>query len=63
MALIEASQGKVVPTIAKVLRFCFSYDPEGKRYVLNLTRIFGAGILLLAIVFVIILRFKPKKSN
>jgi len=63
MALIEASEGKVGPTIAKVLRFCFSYDPEGKTYVLNLTRIFGAGILFLAIVFVIILRFKPKKRN
>lgn len=63
MALIEASEGKIGPTIAKVLRFCFSYDPDGKRYVLNLTRIFGAGILVLALVFVVFLGIKPKKRK
>ncbi len=63
MALIEASEGKIGPTIAKVLRFCFSYDPDGKRYVLNLTRIFGAGIVILALIFVVFLHIKPKKKK
>lgn len=61
MAVMETSQGKQSPTIARVLQFCFSYDPEGKTYVLNLTRIFGAGILVLVAIFAIIFLRKPKK--
>jgi protein SCO1/2 len=53
LALIEASQGKVGPTIAKFFQYCFSYDPEGRKFVLNITRIVGAsgliGIALLAL--------------
>ncbi|GAB4295373.1 MAG: SCO family protein [Ignavibacteriaceae bacterium] len=63
MAVLEATEGKETPTIARVLQFCFAYDPEGDRYVLNFTRIFGAGILLLAIGFVIFIKLKPKKEN
>jgi protein SCO1/2 len=46
-----------------MLQFCFSYDPEGQTYVLNFTRIFGAGILLMAVVFVLYLTIKPKKDK
>jgi protein SCO1/2 len=52
MAVSEANVGKVEPSIARVLRFCFSYDPKGRRYVLNSTRIIGGGVLLFAIGFV-----------
>jgi protein SCO1/2 len=63
MSVIETSEGKVTPTMAKVLQFCFSYDPEGQTYVLNFTRIFGAGILIIIGIFVIVyLRVKPKKD-
>jgi len=62
MAVLETNEGKVSPTIAKVLQFCFSYDPEGKSYVLNVTRIFGAGILILVALFVAFIIFKPKKE-
>jgi len=62
MAVLETSEGKVTPTISKVLQFCFSYDPEGQTYVLNFTRIFGAGILILVGIFIVYLRFKPKKE-
>jgi len=62
MSIIEASEGKISPTIAKVLKFCFNYDPAGRKYVLNITRIAGAGILLTAILLVIVLSIKPKKS-
>ena len=63
MAVLETSEGKVSPTMAKVLQLCFRYDPEGKTYVLSFTRIFGAGILILIGIFVFIfLRVKPKKD-
>ncbi len=48
MAVSEANKGNVAPSIARVLRYCFSYDPEGRRYVFNVTRVAGTGILLLA---------------
>lgn len=63
MAIVETSKGNVTPTIAQVLQFCFSYDPEGRSYVLNLTRIFGAGILFLAAIFIVFLTVKPKNKE
>lgn len=49
MAVIEASEGRSGPTINKVLQYCFSYDPEGKKYVLNFTKISGSIIIILAL--------------
>ncbi|MCK6606088.1 MAG: SCO family protein [Ignavibacteriaceae bacterium] len=63
MALIEASEGKIGPTIAKVLKFCFSYDPQGKTYMLNVTRISGVIIIALSIVLVVVLVTKKNKKN
>lgn len=51
MAVIEAGQGKVGPSVSRVLRFCFSYDPEGRRYVFNMTRVVGAVVLFAAAIF------------
>lgn len=63
MALIEAASGKIGPTISKILSYCYSYSPEGRNYVLNTTKIFGTGILLLAAIFVGVLTLKPKKKK
>lgn len=62
MAVLETSQGKETPTIARVLRFCFSYDPEGQTYALNFTRIFGVAILLFVGIFLLVIKLKPKKE-
>lgn len=62
MAILETTKGTEIPTIARVLQFCFSYDTEGKSYAFNFTRIFGAGIIILAGIFLIVLKFKPKKE-
>jgi protein SCO1/2 len=63
MAVLETSKGNTTPTIARMLQFCFSYDPEGKSYVLNFTRIFGAGILFLAAIFIVYLVIPRKKES
>lgn len=63
MALIEASEGKTGPTINKLLRYCYSYNPEGRKYVMNVSRIAGTGLLVLVGAFVVFLRMKPKKKN
>jgi len=62
MAVIETSESRVTPTVARFLRFCFSYDAEGQKYALNFTRIFGAAILLFAGIFFLIIKLKPKKD-
>lgn len=63
MAVLEAAQGNQTPVIGKVLQFCFSYDPQGRTYVFNILRVFGAGILLGIIVFVVFIKIKPKRDK
>ena len=63
MAIVEASKGQSGPTINKVLRFCYSYDPEGQSYVLNVTKISGTLILFFAVVFLLVLVLKPKRKK
>jgi len=46
MALFEAREGRVGPTIAKFYKFCFSYDPKGEKFVLNATRVVGLSTLV-----------------
>jgi protein SCO1/2 len=55
MAIYEASEGRVGPTIARMLKFCFSYDPKGRKYVLNLTRVVGTGMILSLVGFAVFL--------
>jgi protein SCO1/2 len=63
LALTEASEGRTGPTINKLLKLCYSYDPAGRKYVLNFTRVAGGGMLLIILGFVLILTLKKKKSN
>jgi len=63
LALIEASEGRTGPTISKLVKLCYSYDPEGRKYVLNITRIAGSGILFMLAVFAVIISIKRIKKN
>ena len=63
MALIEAAEGRTGPTISKLLQLCYSYDPEGKTYVLNITRIAGGGVLFFIAIFVTVFVIRKKKNN
>lgn len=62
MAIVEASQGRSGPTINKVLQYCFSYDPEGKSYVFNITKVTATIILFFVAVFFIYLLFSKRKT-
>ena len=62
LALIEAEKGLSRPTIHRVLEFCYSYDPVGKRYGLEFAKLIGSFILILVLTFLIILFFKSKKK-
>ncbi len=69
MALVEAAEGRSGPTINKILNYCFSYDPEGKKYVFNITKVSGTIIIILALsslAFLILSkkrRVHPKMNN
>lgn len=55
MALMEAGQGKVGPTIAKNLLYCFAYDPKAKTYIFKWEKIAGAVMTLIMLVFFVYL--------
>ena len=53
MALLESSEGKVGPTIAKTLLFCFAYDPKGKTYIFVWEKVTATVILIITVIFFI----------
>lgn len=61
MAINEAASGVARPSISRVLSFCFSYDPAGRKYVVNITRIAGAATIFLAGVFAVAVLFMGKR--
>jgi protein SCO1/2 len=63
MALIEANKEQPRPTIQKVLLLCYSYDPQGQRYTLDVLKIAGILILFFILVFVVVYLIKPKKKK
>ncbi len=64
IAVKEAAGGKVLPSISRVLSFCYVSDPQGRGYVFSITRFVGAATVVLAGIFVVfLLKGKPKKSS
>jgi protein SCO1/2 len=63
IALLEASQGRIGPTISKVVRFCFTYDPKGKKLVFNTLKVTGIVTLFFALSFIVFLLFKGRKQH
>ena len=59
MAVVEASKGQSGPTINKLLQFCYSYDPKGQQYVLNITRVSGIIIIFVTLAIFLILILRP----
>ncbi len=60
MSILDAAEGKVRSTINKVLVFCYNYNPEGQKWVFNLTKVSGVIIGFFALVFFLILALRSK---
>jgi protein SCO1/2 len=60
-----AAQGITLPTVNKWLRFCFSYDTEGRKYVFSVTRVVGTITLLAAgaLLLTLILKGRSRKRG
>ncbi len=63
LAVIEASKGIPGPTVNRILQFCYSYDPVGQSYVLNITKVSGILILVIAGLVLLVLTVKPKRKQ
>ena len=63
MSLVEANKGQPRPTIQKVMLLCFSYDPQGQRYSLDVLKITGILIVFFILVFVLVYLIKPKRKS
>ncbi|MCT4604241.1 MAG: SCO family protein [Marinifilum sp.] len=64
LAMLEASKGQAGPTINKILQYCYSYDPVGQAYVLNITKITGTIILAMGlIIFLLLVIRKPRRKT
>ncbi|MBL8600301.1 MAG: SCO family protein [Myxococcales bacterium] len=48
VGLLEASQGRSINTVERVLLYCYHYDPHGQRYVLVAMRVMQVGGALTA---------------
>jgi len=59
----EATQGKVRPTTARLLQFCFSYEPESRSYVFNFTRVIAVVMLSSVAFFIVFLVYTTRGRN
>jgi protein SCO1 len=59
MAITEASKGVTGPTINKLIQYCYGYDSQAQRYVMDVTKVGGILILLILVIIVSILLIKP----
>lgn len=63
MSILDAAQGKSGPTINRVLQYCYSYDPEGQQYVLNITKVAGTLIIFFGLIlFLVLVLFRKRKT-
>jgi protein SCO1/2 len=60
MGVYEAASGTVRPTTARLLKFCFSYDPEGRTYVFNLARVIGVVMITSILFFIAFLIYSTR---
>ncbi len=63
MGVYEAQRGKVTPTTARLLQFCFSYDPAGRTYVFNLARVIAVVMITSVVFFLIFLYLSTRRRR
>jgi protein SCO1 len=63
MSMTEANKGNLGLSVKRALAFCFTYDPEGKRYTINVLRIGGTVVALFAVAFFLVLTLGGRKKR
>jgi len=63
MAILEANKEQPRTSIQKIMMICYTYDPENKRFALDVTKITGSLIIFFLLVFIVVYLIKPKKKK
>lgn len=63
MAAVEASKEQTGLSVKKLVSYCFSYDPQGKKYVFNIMKVSGFVVLSVLFIFAAFLFFGGKKRK
>ena len=63
MAVTEAEQGIVGLSVKRLISYCFTYDPAGRKYVFNFMKVAGICIAGGAGLFLLALIFAPKRKK
>ena len=67
ITLVEAAEGKIGPSINRLLAICYSYDDKGNQFVFNVTRVSAIIILFILVLIFLALALKRikfiKKNN
>jgi len=62
----EAANGKIGPSINRLLAICYSYDAKGNQFVFNVTRVSAIVIsffIVLTFLVLVLIRKKPKTQD
>lgn len=57
ITMIEAAQGKIGPSINRLLAICYGYDSKGNQYVFNVTRVSAIVISFIVVAIFLVLAF------
>lgn len=60
MAVSEATADKSAPTVPRLLKLCYRYDPETRGYVLDALKVSGLGVLFGAAILFIYLNYSGR---
>ncbi len=63
ISMVEAANGKIGPSINRLLAFCYSYDAKGNQYVFNILKVSGILITFFGLVIFLILVFVKRKPK
>lgn len=63
MALTEGDPDVPLFSVQRIAQLCFSYDPKGKKYVLDTMKVAGFGVLAFVVILALVLSFGGKKKR
>ena len=61
ITMVEAANGKIGPSINRLLAICYSYDEKGNQFVFNVTRVAGIVIIFFGLLFFLYLVVSSRK--
>lgn len=61
ITMVEAAEGKIGPSINRLLAICYSYDDQGNKFVFNVTRVSAIVILFFIVVIFLVLALSRVK--